>query len=321
MITLYALLTGYILDLLLGDPVWLPHPIRWMGLIISRGEALLRRLSCRTSKSQFISGILLTMAVTAVSFMLPYCLLKLAQDINLLLAFGLESFMCYQILATKSLKAESMSVYRALIGGDLPEARKKLSRIVSRDTQHLNELQVAKGTVETIAENTSDGVIAPMLFIMIGGAPLGFLYKAINTLDSMVGYQNDSYLFLGRFAAKLDDAANIVPARTAAYLMVLASFLADYDAKNAWKIYQRDKYKHLSPNSAHTEAVCAGALNIQLAGENYYFGQLVKKPTIGDDNRQIEAEDIKRTNRLLYLTSFLGLMLASGIRLAILQLF
>jgi adenosylcobinamide-phosphate synthase len=229
--------------------------------------------------------------------------------------------MCYQILATKSLKVESMSVYQALIGGDLPEARKKLSYIVSRDTEQLDELQVAKSTIETIAENTSDGVIAPILFIMIGGAPLGFLYKAINTLDSMIGYQNNCYLFFGRFAAKLDDAANIVPARAAAYLMILASFLAGYDAKNARKIYQRDKYKHLSPNSAHTEAVCAGALNILLAGDNYYFGKLVKKPTIGDDNRQIEAEDIKRTNRLLYLTSFLGLMLASGIRLAILQLF
>ncbi|ADY57152.1 adenosylcobinamide-phosphate synthase [Syntrophobotulus glycolicus DSM 8271] len=314
-----SLLTGYLLDLLFGDPQWLPHPVRGMGLLISRGEAFLRRLSCRTPQSQWICGLLLTLLVAAVSFILPDVLLKLARASSPLLGYGLESLMCYQILATKSLKVESMRVYRELIRGDLPAAREKLSRIVSRDTAHLDVSQVSRSTVETIAENTSDGVVAPLLFILIGGAPLGFLYKAINTLDSMIGYKNEKYLYFGKFAAKLDDAANFIPARLAAYFMLLAACLSGYDTKNAWRIYRRDRMKHTSPNSAQTEAVCAGALNIQLAGNNYYFGKLLSKPTIGDNGRPVEAEDILRANRLLYVTSALALTAAIGIHIILLK--
>lgn len=321
MIKIVALIMGYVLDLLIGDPEWLPHPVRWMGKTISRGEALLRDLSCRSDRSLFICGILLVLVVTSVSFLLPYIFLKAALKVNWFLALFLEGLMCYQILATKALKTESMQVYDRLAKGDLAGARKQLSRIVSRDTEHMDVSQAAKSTVETIAENTSDGVIAPLLYILIGGAPLGFLYKAVNTLDSMIGYKNDKYLYFGRFAAKLDDMANFIPARVAAYLMMGASFLAGYDTKNAWVVYQRDKQNHPSPNSAHTEAVCAGALNIQLAGDNYYFGKLVQKPVIGDPNRPVEMEDIKRANRLLYGTSLLGLVSGIAIKLLLLQLF
>jgi len=330
MITVYALLTGYILDLLIGDPEWLPHPIRTIGTMIARGEAGLRRLSCKSPRSQYICGAILTIIVVTVSFAFPYYLLKLSQHIHPFLPFCLEALMCYQILATRSLKTESMRVYERLAEGDLPGARQNLSRIVSRDTEHMQPSQIAKSTVETVAENTSDGVIAPMFFILIGGAPFGFLYKAINTLDSMIGYKNDRYLYFGRFAAKLDDAVNFVPARIAAYLMILATFLVaqierigydPYDWKTAWIIYRRDRKNHTSPNSAHTEAVCAGALHIQLAGDNYYFGKRVEKPTIGDDTRQIQAEDIPRANTLLYATSILGLLFGIGIRLIVLRLY
>ncbi len=324
MLTTFALLTGYIADLIFGDPPRLPHPVRGIGFMISRGERLLLgagHTSGRlTRRRQYLSGVVLTIMVISVSYVIPYYLLFATAKINLWLAFGLEALMCYLILATKSLKDESMQVYQALIDNDLPTARKKLSRLVSRDTDNLDSSEVAKGAVETVSENTSDGVIAPLMYILIGGAPLGFLYKAINTLDSMIGYKNEKYMDFGRFAAKLDDLANIIPARVSAYLMIAASLFAGYDAKNAFKMYRRDRYNHPSPNSAHTEAVCAGALNIQLAGDNYYFGELVSKPTIGDSDRTIEAEDIKRANRLLYITSFLALLVGVSIRLTILML-
>jgi len=320
MMTLYALITGYILDLIMGDPVWLPHPIRWIGKMIAIGEKFLRKISCKTKQSQFLCGMILTLGVVGISFVIPFFLLDWANRINPWFGFVLEAYMCSQILATKSLKLESMKVYTELQKGNLPEARKRLSWIVSRDTANLSSTQVIKGAVETVAENISDGVIAPMMYILIGGAPLGFLYKAINTLDSMTGYKNDKYLHFGKFAAKLDDAANYLPARISAYFMILAVVLTGYDVKNAWRIYRRDRHNHTSPNSAHTEAVCAGALNIQLAGNNYYFGKLVEKPTIGDEKRRIEREDIKRVIKLLFVTSFLGLMLGSGLRLIILTL-
>lgn len=296
--------------------------------MISTGERLLlgsghttgtltRRL---TRRRLYFSGVALTILVISVSYVVPYYLLFVTGKINLWLTFGLEALMCYLILATKSLKDESMQVYHALEENDLPTARKNLSRLVSRDTDNLDSSEVAKGAVETVAENTSDGVIAPLIYILIGGAPLGFLYKAINTLDSMIGYKNEKYMEFGRFAAKLDDLANIIPSRVSAYLMIAASSFAGYNAKNAFKIYRRDRYNHPSPNSAHTEAACAGALNIHLAGDNYYFGKLVAKPTIGDPARTIEAEDIKRANRLLYITSFLALLVGVSIRLTILIL-
>ncbi len=321
MITIYALITGYILDLIFGDPEGIPHPVRYIGNMIAKGEKLLRQSSCQTDRSKYLSGIVLTVVVVAISFIIPYLILSFAGSFHPVLRYILETVMCYQILATKALKKESMRVFYDLEQEKLPEAKTSLSRIVGRDTENLNTAQVTKGAVETVAENVSDGIIAPMIFILIGGAPLGFLYKAINTLDSMIGYKNDKYLHFGRFAAKLDDLANYIPARISAYLMIISTGLLRYDVKGAIRTYKRDRYNHTSPNSAHTEAVCAGALNIQLAGENYYFGKLIMKPTIGDENREIEIDDIRRANNLLYVTSILGLILGVATRFLILEMY
>lgn len=312
---LIAVIIGFILDLILGDPQWLPHPVRLIGLLITKGEKVLRKLLPKTENGEIIGGIILTVIIITISFTVPLLILYLAGKLNFVLKVAIHSIFCYQILATKSLKIESMRVYYRLMENDITDARKYLSWIVGRDTEKLTEEGITKATVETIAENTSDGVIAPMFFIVIGGAPLGFLYKAVNTLDSMIGYKNDRYLYFGRFAAKLDDVFNYIPAILSAYIMIGASFLTGFDCKNAYRIYKRDKRNHSSPNSAKTEAVCAGALNVRLAGDAYYFGKLVKKPTIGDSNRKIEIKDILRANRLMYTTASIAVVLMCGIRL------
>ncbi|MDE6960919.1 MAG: adenosylcobinamide-phosphate synthase CbiB, partial [Lachnospiraceae bacterium] len=220
----------------------------------------------------------------------------------------------YQLLATRSLKEETMKVYQALKAGDLTGARQAVSMVVGRDTAVLDEAGVTRAAVETVAENTSDGILAPLLFLAIGGAPFGYFYKAVNTMDSMVGYKNDRYLYFGRAAAKFDDVLNYIPARLSAVLMVCAGGLLGMDAGNAFRIYVRDRYNHSSPNSAHTEAVAAGALHIQLAGNAYYFGKLYEKPSIGDPDRPVEYEDIRRANRLLYGTAILGLLLFLAVK-------
>ena len=298
-ISLVALVMGYILDLIFGDPYWMPHPVRFIGNLISILEKVIRRFMPKTKRGEYIGGIILTVMVVSISMVIPLVIILMAKSINTYLALTVETFMCYQILATKSLKVESMKVYDELAKNDLPSARKAVSMIVGRDTKDLTFSGVAKAAVETVAENTSDGIIAPMIFIAIGGAPMGFFYKAINTMDSMVGYKNEKYMNFGRFAAKLDDVVNYLPARISAYQMILSSFFLRYDYKNAFKIYKRDRYNHASPNSAQTESVCAGALDVQLAGNAYYFGKLYEKPTIGDNIREINYDDIKKANRLL----------------------
>ena len=311
---LLAVLCGYLLDLLFGDPHWLPHPVQLMGWCISKGEKLLRSVFPKTPKAELWAGSVLAVCMFLLGFFVPLGILYAAGLIHPAVRFGLEVLFCYQIPATKSLRTESMRVYFPLKKGDLPQARHYLSWIVGRDTQNLDGEHVAKAAVETVAENTSDGIVAPLFYLAIGGAPMGFLYKAINTMDSMVGYKNDKYLYFGRCAAKLDDVVNYIPARISAWLMILASACERMNWKNAEKIYKRDRYCHASPNSAQTEAVMAGALEVQLAGDAVYFGKVVKKPTIGDDIRPVEAEDIKRANHLMYLTSFLGLVFFAGIR-------
>lgn len=316
-ISLVALVMGYILDLIFGDPYWMPHPVRFIGNLISILEKVIRRFMPKTKRGEYIGGIILTVMVVSISMVIPLVIILMAKSINTYLALTVETFMCYQILATKSLKVESMKVYDELAKNDLPSARKAVSMIVGRDTKDLTFSGVAKATVETVAENTSDGIIAPMIFIAIGGAPMGFFYKAINTMDSMVGYKNEKYMNFGRFAAKLDDVVNYLPARISAYQMILSSFFLRYDYKNAFKIYKRDRYNHASPNSAQTESVCAGALDVQLAGNAYYFGKLYEKPTIGDDIREINYDDIKKANRLLYCTSIISIVIISVIKITI----
>ena len=311
MMTLGAIVAGFILDLIFGDPHWLPHPICLIGNLIGFLEKNLRRLLAPGKTALLLGGALMVVIVLSLSYVVPYAVLMLAEQVSPWLRFALETIMFYQIFATKCLRDESMKVYTALHNNDLEDARVKLSWIVGRDTKELTAEEVTKGAVETVAENTADGIIAPMFYMFIGGAPLAFLYKGINTMDSMVGYKNDKFLYFGRCAAKLDDVANFIPARITGILMILASYFLNMNSAGAWKIFWRDRYNHLSPNSAMTESVTAGALNIQLGGDHYYFGKLVHKDTIGDNIRPVVAEDIVAVNNLLYMTAVISLLLFS----------
>ena len=315
MLHLAAIIAGFILDLIFGDPHWLPHPICLIGNLIGFIERNLRPRLEPNKGALLLGGALMVIIVLVISFVVPLAILLAAGMVNPWLAFALETLMCYQIFATKCLRDESMKVYTALHNHDLADARVKLSWIVGRDTQNLDEEEITKGAVETVAENTADGIIAPMFYMFLGGVPLAFLYKGINTMDSMVGYKNDKFLYFGRCAAKLDDLANLLPARITGLVMIGAAFVLGLDGKNAWKIFWRDRYNHLSPNSAMTESVTAGALNIQLGGDHFYFGKLVHKDTIGDDIRPVCPEDIVKTNRLLYMTAVLCLVLFSSVYL------
>ena len=303
-----ALLAGCILDWLMGDPYWLFHPVRFMGNMISALEARLRRL--------FPEHLLLAGGVLAGFMCLFWTLIPVLGFLGIyrgLLSFGiqrhwiyiclfvLESFFCGQLLAARSLQTESMKVCSTLKEGDLEKARKAVSKIVGRDTAVLDRDGIARAAVETVAENTSDGVIAPFFFMAVFGPAGGFFYKAVNTMDSMVGYKNETYLLFGRTAAKLDDAVNWLPARLSGMLLTAAAWLLPgMDGKNAWRIFKRDRFNHASPNSAQGEAACAGALHLRLAGDAWYFGTLYKKPYIGDDDRPIRPDDIKGVCSLMF---------------------
>lgn len=327
---IFAFIAGFVLDLLIGDPHFIPHPVRLIGSLIS---FLDKRLNCdagnnrsgektavdanieKTKLSKYKRGMLLAFTVIIVVFAVSALILETAYSINLYAGIIVEAVMTWQILATKCLRVESMRVYDALRTDGVDAGRRAVSMIVGRDTSVLDAAGVTRAAVETIAENTSDGVIAPMLYTAIGGPVLGFVYKAVNTMDSMLGYKNDKYMYFGRFAARLDDVVNFIPARISAYLMIAAAFIGgrQFDGKNAYRIFKRDRFNHASPNSAQTESVCAGALRVQLAGDAVYFGKLVKKKYIGDGLREIEYEDIKRANRLMYITAFLCELLSVAV--------
>ena len=315
--TALALVLGFFIDLLVGDPRWLYHPVRIIGNGISFLESCFRRWFPATQKGERMGGFLLVILICAGSALVPFGILYVAYEIHTLLGIGMETFFCYQMLAVKSLKQESMRVFEELEKGDLKGARYAVSMIVGRDTQSLDEVGVTKAAVETVAENTSDGIIAPLFYMAIGGPVLMFFYKGVNTMDSMVGYKNEKYLNFGRYAAKLDDILNYIPARISAWLMIAGTRLLGFDSKNAVKIFKRDRYNHASPNSAQTEAVMAGALDIQLAGNAYYFGKLCEKPTIGDSIRPVEKKDIPKANQLLYVSAALGTGIFAVIRLGI----
>ena len=320
--SLAACIAGFFLDFIFGDPVWLYHPVRLIGKGISFGERQLRKL-CSSNKSGrglVATGAVLWVCIAGISFLLPLGLLILAQKIHPVLRFVLETFWCYQIIAARCLCKESVKVYDRLKADDLPGARRAVSMIVGRDTENLSAEGVTKAAVETVAENTSDGVTAPLIYMLIGGAPLGFLYKAVNTMDSMLGYKNDKYLYFGRIPAKMDDVFNYIPSRVTALFMIVAAFFCGMDGKNAWRIYRRDRRKHASPNAAQTEAVCAGALRVRLAGDAVYFGKLYKKEFIGDSLRPIEPEDIKRTGRLMYVTAVLMLIVFGAVKYIVIML-
>lgn len=305
-----AFLLGVILDWIVGDPMNFPHPIRLIGNLISfltnnlLGPFLSKE---RNPKKEKKAGLLLVLIVILSTALVTSLVLFLLYKINLYLGVIAEAILTCYILAAKSLYVESMKVSTALKTKGLEDARYAVSMIVGRDTDCLDEKGVIKAAVETVAENTSDGIIAPLIYTFIGGPILGFTYKAINTMDSMVGYHNEKYENFGFFAARLDDVVNFIPARISALFMILAAFVGGktYSAKRALKIFRRDRFNHKSPNSAQTESVCAGALGIKLAGDASYFGKIVKKPYIGDGVREVEVEDIKRAGILMFLTQIL----------------
>lgn len=324
-----AFLGGFVLDQLLGDPRGRLHPVCLMGGLTGRLEGVLsaergstgasERQVRRKNQAQLCRGAVLVLLVLAATLAVSAGVLVGACLIHPVLGMLVETVMTWQILAAKGLRVESMRVYHALREG-LPEARRAVSMIVGRDTEQLDEAGVIRAAVETVAENTSDGIVAPMLYLALGGPILGFAYKAVNTMDSMVGYKNERYLYFGRAAARLDDVVNLIPSRVSAGLMLAACAIAGrgpdfvrgasaatklYDVRRALTVYRRDRRKHASPNSAQTESVCAGALGVRLAGDARYFGKKVEKPYIGDALREIEAEDIVRANRLTALSAWL----------------
>lgn len=320
---IFVVVIGFVLDLIFGDPQGLWHPVMGIGSIISKTEKRLWKIGKLGEEREadkgkkLAAGGVLAVVTVVLSVGIPAVLLGAAERFSHPFRLFLEAFMCYRLLAVKSLRTESKKVYDALKEGDVEKARKAVSMIVGRDTDRLDEEGITKAAIETVAENTSDGSIAPLLFMFLFGGLGGFLYKAVNTMDSMVGYKNDRYLYFGRAAARMDDVLNFLPARISAWAMIGAAFFLGMDWKNAVFIYKRDRFCHTSPNSAQTEAACAGALGVQLAGDAWYFGKLHRKPTIGDKKRTVEAEDIMRANRLLYGTSIIvlfgGILVLSGL--------
>lgn len=303
-----AFLLGFVLDLLLGDPHFMPHPVKLMG----RGIAFFdKKWNVCSDEEKLKKGKWLVATMLFLTAVVSFFLLFVSYYINPIMGVVVEAVMTYQVIALKSLKTESIKVYKALANGDVEKARYAVSMIVGRDTSVLDEEEIAKAAVETVAENTSDGVVAPLIYTAILGPVGGMLYKCINTCDSMIGYKSEKYLYFGRTAAKLDDVVNFLPARISAFLMIFASFFLgkEFSAKDAYRIYKRDRFCHASPNSAQTESVVAGALGLKLAGNAVYFGKLVEKQTIGDEKRSIEAKDIVRANQLLYMTSVILMLI------------
>ena len=295
---------AYVLDLIFGDPQNVVHPVQVIGKTISAGEKVLLR-----KKYKFLAGAVLNIFTVSITYTLMYLISK---SVKISVFFMIiEIYLMYTIFSINSLAREGNRVYRILKEGDIEKARKDLSYLVSRDTETMDEKMIIRSTMETISENTVDGIVAPMFYMFLGGMPLAMAYKAINTLDSMVGYKNEKYMDFGKFSAKVDDAANFIPARITGILIVLASMILGYDYKNSLKIFIRDRKNHSSPNSAHSEASVAGALGVQFGGKVSYFGKETDKPTIGDKTKEFELEDIRKNIRIMYVTSFLSLVIFS----------
>ena len=315
--SLFALLIGFVIDLIVGDPHCIPHPVVLIGKLISGTEKLVRKIFPKTVRGENWAGGVLWVIVVTVSTAVPAAILFACNLASPWLRMAVESLMCWQILATKSLRDESMKVYNTLETGDLEASRKAVSMIVGRDTRELSDAAVTRAAVETVAENTSDGIVAPLLCLALGGAPLGFFYKAVNTMDSMLGYVEMPYKNIGLVPARMDDVMNFIPARFSAFMMLFAGWILRMDVKNGWKIFKRDRFNHASPNSAQTESVCAGLLGLQLAGDAVYNGVLHKKKYIGDPVREIEHRDIPRSCRLLYVTAGITLLLLALVKVLI----
>ena len=315
--SIISLFIGYILDLIFGDPTFLYHPVMFIGSTIKILEKFYRKIFPKNHAGEFIGGLFLAITVLIFITGLSFGILFLCYKINIYLYIAVQTIMCYQILATKCLKDAANKVYKSLEKPDLKEARYNVSMIVGRDTENLSEEGVTKACIESVAESSSDGVIAPMFYMFLGGPILGFFYKAINTMDSMIAYKNEKYFYFGKTAARLDDFFNLIPARLSAILIIISSGILRYDMKNSFRIFKRDRYKHQSPNSAQTESAMAGALDIRLAGDAVYQGVLEKKDYLGDEIKPIENNDIKRSIKILYLMSFLALLIFTIVKLVV----
>ena len=294
-----AFFGGFVLDGILGDPHSLPHPVRLIGGLILWLERRLR--GKEGSRADVLKGLLLVISVCLLSILLAGGITALAYLVHPYAGIAVELLLTYYAIALKSLRLESMKVVSALEEEGLSKAKKALSMVVGRDTEPLDEAGVLRAAVETVAENASDGIIAPLFYLAIGGPALGWFYKAVNTMDSMVGYKNEKYLYFGRCAARLDDFVNYIPSRISGILISISAFFSgrEFSGKCAFKIWRRDGRNHKSPNSAQGEAAAAGALGIRLGGGAYYFGEWVEKPTIGDDRRPIERSDVGKCNNLI----------------------
>lgn len=317
-IAVTPLICGFVLDLILGDPYSLPHPVRLMGKCISALEDFFRRIMPSSLRT---GGTYLALIMITLSGLIPMIILWACYSVNVWLGAAAESIMVYYMLAARCLSDECMKVCRAAEEHDLDKARRAVSMIVGRDVDKLDEKGVLKAAVETAAENTSDGECAPLFYMGIGGAVFGFIYKAANTMDSMIGYKNEKYMEFGRFAAKLDDVLNFIPSRLSALMMILAAYILKLDGRSAYRIWKRDRNSQPSPNSAQTESAAAGALGLELLGDAYYFGKLHHKNRIGDSTRDIEPNDIRRMNRLMYMTSVLMLILSIAVRVLVAGMF
>lgn len=314
MLILCAAVSGFVLDLIFGDPEWLLHPVVVMGRYIAAFERFIRSRLPATPRGELTGGALLAVSLPVLTLTVTLGVCLLSRRVHWALELAVQTLWCAQALAAKGLATESRCVYCALQGKDLDSARAAVARIVGRDTARLDAEGVAKAAVETVAENFSDGVAAPMLCMFLGGAPLAMVYKSINTMDSMVGYTSAKYLYFGRFPAKLDDAANYLPSRAATLFLIAAAALTGQDAGNAWRIWRRDADKHLSPNAGQTEAACAGALGVQLGGDAWYFGEKHEKAALGDATRRCEPEDIIKTNRMMYCAGVLLCIACAAVR-------
>ena len=320
---LIDVLIAYIIDLIAGDPYWLPHPVRFIGRFVKKCESFLRRFTSKTSKenvarSERIAGVILMIAVVSATFLIVFAILRIAGLLHTLLFHIINIYFIYTSLATKCLANEANKVYSALAAGDLHEARKCLSMLVGRQTEHLNHEEVARGVIETTAENTVDGIISPLIFAIAGsffglGAPFVYAFKAISTLDSMVGYMNEQYIHFGRASAKTDDVVNFLPARLSGILIPMGAYICKFNFYKSFAIMVRDRRNHKSPNSAYPEAAFAGALGIKIGGTNVYFGQAVEKPAIGDADKEISAEDIPKAIKLMYAASAITLIMGVGL--------
>ncbi|NMS91596.1 cobalamin biosynthesis protein [Clostridioides difficile] len=297
---------GYVTDLIVGDPYSFPHPVRFIGKLINLTQGMIRKVF-KSDKQLKFGGFILWFITVGITYLITYAIVKLF-SFNGLLSVVINGFIIYTTLATKCLKDEALKIYDVLKTGDIEKSRTQLSYIVGRDTTNLSESEIIRATVETVAENTVDGIIAPMFYAFIGGAPLAMAYKAINTLDSTVGYKNEKYKDIGFASAKIDDIANYIPARISIVLMTIGSFFLHYNYRNCFKISIRDRKNHKSPNCAFSEGAVSGALGIQLGGTNFYFGEKVYKPTIGDKLREIDKEDIIKTNKIMYASSFTSIL-------------